>query len=58
MTTTDAPDVDERYTIDLSEEDQRELYAALDRECREKLGKGCEDLLAEARTRMRSEPIG
>ena len=58
MTTTDAPDVDERYTIDLSEEDQQELYAALDRECREKRGKGCEDLLAEARTRMRSEPIG
>ena len=58
VTATDAPDVEERYTIDLSEEDQRELFSALDRECRENLGKGCEDLLAEARTRMSSKPIG
>lgn len=49
---TDAADVEERYTIELSEEAQQEVFAALDQECREKLGKGCEDLLAEARMKM------
>ena len=52
ITATDATDVEERYTIELSEEAQREVFAALDQECREKMGKGCEDLLAEARLRM------
>ena len=52
ITATDAPDAEERYTIDLSEDAQREAFAALDRECREKLGKGCEDLLAEAKARI------
>lgn len=52
ITATDATDVEERYTIELSEEAQREVFAALDQECREKMGKGCEDLLAEARAKM------
>lgn len=52
ITATDAADVEERYTIELSEEAQREVFAALDQECREKMGKGCEDLLAEARAKM------
>ena len=52
ITATDAPDVEERYSIDLSEDEQREMFASLDRECRDKLGKGCEDLLAEARAQM------
>ena len=52
VTAADAPDAEDRYTIDLSEGDQREVFAALDKECSEKLGKGCEELLAEARRRM------
>ena len=52
ITASDAPDADERYTIDLSEDAQREVFDALDHECHEKLGKGCEDLLAEAREKM------
>ena len=55
VTDTSAPDVDERYTIDLSEEEQRAIFRTLDIECRAKLGRGCEDLLAEARERMRPE---
>ena len=52
ITAVEAADVEERYTIDLSEDAQKEVFAALDRECREKLGKGCEDPLAEARAKM------
>ena len=52
ITATDAADVEERYTIELSEAAQREVFAALDQECHTKLGKGCEDLLAEARAKM------
>ena len=52
VTAADAPDAEDRYTIDLSEGDQREVFAVLDKECREKLGKGCEELLTEARRWM------
>jgi len=52
ITATDAPDIEERYTIDLNEDEQRKVFAALDAECHEKLGKGCDELLAEARTQM------
>lgn len=52
ITATDATDVEERYAIDLNEDAQQEVFAALDQECREKLGHGCEDLLAGARTKM------
>ena len=57
VTAADAPDAEDRYTIDLSEGDQREVFAALDKECREKLGKGCEELLAEAREKMHAAPV-
>lgn len=42
VTDTSAPDVDERYTIDLSEEEQRVVFRTLDAECKTKLGRGCE----------------
>lgn len=42
----------EGYSIDLDEALQKEIYDALDKQCREKLGKGCADLLEEARKEM------
>ena len=47
-----APDTEETYVIDLSEEEQRLIYERLNEECKEHLGKTCEDLLAEARNEM------
>lgn len=37
------------YEIALTEEEQAEVYRALDEQCRERIGKSCEDLLAESR---------
>ena len=37
------------YSIDLSEEEQGYIYARLDEQCRKYLGKGCAELLKEAR---------
>ena len=45
-------DEGELYTIDLSPEEQGFLFNCLDRQCREHLGKGCEDLLIQARKEM------
>ena len=36
-------------TIDLGEDEQKEIWDILDKECREAWGKGCEDLLEEAK---------
>ena len=47
-----ALDNEEMYYIDLSEAEQKAIYRCLDKQCREKLGKSCEDLLAEARREM------
>ena len=49
---SDSPDEEERYTIDLTAEEQAAVYQCLDAQCREHLQKGCEDLLAEARKHM------
>ena len=46
------PDTWRSYVIDLSEEEQRLIYARLDEECVESFGKTCEELLEEARTEM------
>ena len=51
-----APDNEELYTIDLDEKEQEAVYACLDKQCRQYLGKSCEELLAEARERMMEEP--
>ena len=48
----EAPDNEELYTIDLSEEEQRALYRRLGEESRILFGKSCEDLLEEARQEM------
>ena len=42
----------EAYSIDLKEEELPMIFETLDRQCREKLGKGCLDLLEEARAEM------
>lgn len=43
---------DEQDTIDLTEEEQEIVFAVLDAQCKEKLGKGCDDLLEEAKAQM------
>ena len=43
---------DEQDTIDLTEEEQETVFAVLDAQCKAKLGKGCDDLLEEAKTRI------
>ncbi len=47
-----APDNEELYTIDLDENEQKYVFAQLDEQCRQHLGKSCEELLAEAGKRM------
>lgn len=42
----------ETYSIDLDDEDLPKIFDSLDRQCREKLRKGCLDLLEEARAEM------
>ena len=49
---SDSGDNEEMYTIDLTTEEQNAIYERLDEQCRKYLGKGCEELLAEARKRM------
>lgn len=39
---------DESFTIELDEDIQRQVYDALDQQCKARLGKGCDDLLADA----------
>lgn len=43
---------DEQDTIDLTEEEQEVVFAILDAQCKEKLGKGCDELLAEAKAQI------
>ena len=40
------------YSIDLSIEEQGYIYSRLDEQCRKYLGKGCSELLREAREKM------
>ena len=42
----------ETYSIDLTDEELPMIFDSLDSQCREKLGKGCLDLLEEARGEM------
>ena len=51
----DSEDNEELYTIDLTAEEQAAVYSALDRQCRDHLGKGCEELLAEAQKKMEED---
>ena len=43
---------DEQDTIDLTEEEQEVVFSVLDRQCKEKLGKGCDMLLEEAKAQI------
>ena len=52
---SNSPDNEELYLIDLDEEEQKVIYDCLDAQCRRELGKSCEDLLAEAESRMEKE---
>ena len=51
----DSEDNEEMYTIDLTKDEQTALYNRLDEQCRQYLGKGCEELLEEARKEMENE---
>ena len=50
-----SPDNEAVYTIDLDEHEQECVYSLLDKQCRKYLGKGCEELLSEARARMEED---
>lgn len=49
---SDSTDNEEVYTIDLSEAEQKLLYSRFDEQCRKSIGKGCEELLKEAKEIM------
>ena len=55
VVSSDAPDNEELYTIDLSGSEQESVYARLDEQCRKYLGKSCADLLKEAKERMEED---
>ena len=42
----------EQYSIDLDESLQSEIYNELDKQCQQALGKGCEELLEEAKAQI------
>ena len=48
----DSEDNEEMYTIDLTKEEQAALFSRLDEQCRQHLGKSCEELLEEVRKEM------
>ena len=52
---SESPDNEELYTIDLGADEQAAIFNRLDEQCREHLGKGCEELLAEAEAEMKEE---
>ena len=53
---SDSEDNEHSYYLDLSEEEQRVIFALLDEQCREHYNKSCADLLEEARQAMEAEP--
>lgn len=52
---SDSEDNEQQYTIDLTTEEQEVIYTCLDAQCRRNLGKGCDELLAEARIQMEED---
>ena len=55
LVNSDSPDNEELYAVILSPAEQEMVYASLDAQCREYLGKDCEELLLEARRRMEGD---
>ena len=53
---SDSEDNEHSYYLDLSEEEQRVIFALLDEQCRKHYNKSCADLLEEARQAMEAEP--
>ena len=51
----DSEDNESRYFIDMTAEEQAAIYARLDEQCKRYLGKGCEELLAEAGRELEEE---
>ena len=52
---SDSEDNEDYYLIDLSEDEQREIYAILDDQCMRYYEKSCADLLDEARREMEAD---
>ena len=52
---SDSEDNEELYTIDLGKDEEIAMYNRLDEQCRQYLGKGCAELLAEAKKRMEED---
>ena len=52
---SNSPDDEERYSIDLTEEEQNAVFKCLDAQCPKYLEKTCLDLLAEARKQMEED---
>ena len=52
---SNSEDNEDYYLIDLSEDEQREIYAILDDQCRRYYEKSCTDLLEEARREMEAD---
>jgi hypothetical protein len=52
---SNSPDDEERYSIDLTEEEQSAVFKCLDAQCQKYLGKDCLELLAEARRQMEED---
>lgn len=52
---SDSEDNEELYTIDLGKDEEVAMFNRLDEQCREYLGKGCAELLAEAKKRMEED---
>ena len=55
VTNSNSLDCEERYSIDLTEEEQETVYTRLDEQCHRYLGKDCEDLLMEAQKQMEED---
>ena len=51
----DSEDNEEKYTIDLTTEEQAAIYARLDEQCKRYLDKSCEELLDEAGKELEEE---
>ena len=52
---SDSDDNEETYTIDLTYEERAAMYQRMDEQCKKYLGKGCKELLAEAKQQMEEE---
>ena len=52
---SDSEDNEDYYLIDLSEDEQKEIYTILDDQCRRYYEKSCVELLDEARRAMEAD---